>query len=79
MEKYEYEFCLKMYNFFNNLYRYIKKKTSTAHKPTANFVSGFFLDARNSFLNKITISINIIKNTRARELQKYIRADTALK
>ena len=57
------------------LWRHIQNDLITL-KLTANFNNGFFLDVRNSFLNKITRFYYTLKNTKARELQKYIRADT---
>ena len=49
-----------------------------AHKPSANFINGFLLDVRNSFLNIITGFYYYIENTEVEDLQKFIHADTAL-
>ena len=72
-------YCLKIYlKKINNLYRHVQKGLTT-HKRTANFNNGFFLDVRKSFLNKFKRFCEYIKNAKARELQKYIRADRAIK
>ena len=49
------------------------------YKPIANFNNGLILDVKNSVLNKhYTFFINILKTTEARDLKKYIRANTIL-
>ena len=50
-----------------------------AYKLIVDFNYGFFLDVKNSFFNKkITRFCYYIKIAKARKLQKYINANTAL-